>query len=65
MCSCLAFFSRTSVSFACPMVCSSVLQYRKAEAEEAAREKVRSRFDINWGQMLMWVCVLYVWIYYK
>lgn len=46
-------------------ICLLVLQYRKAEAEEAAREKVRSRFDINWGQMLMWVCVLYVWLYYK
>ncbi|CBZ50800.1 putative DNAJ domain-containing protein [Neospora caninum Liverpool] len=40
-------------------------QYRKTEAEEQARESNRRRFDINWGQVLMWVCILYVWIYYK
>lgn len=40
-------------------------QYRKAEAEEKAREATRKRFDINWSQALMWSCVLYVWIYYK
>ncbi|KFH13750.1 DnaJ domain-containing protein [Toxoplasma gondii MAS] len=40
-------------------------QYRKTEAEEQARESSRRRFDINWGQVLMWVCILYVWIYYK
>lgn len=40
-------------------------QYRKTEQEDKALEKQRARFDINWGQVLMWSSLFVAWLYYK
>ena len=40
-------------------------QYRRTEREDRALEKQRARFDINWGQVLMWGSLFVAWLYYK
>lgn len=40
-------------------------QYRKTQQEDKALEKQRARFDINWGQALMWSSLFVAWLYYK
>lgn len=40
-------------------------QYRKTEQEDRALERQRTRFDVNWGQVLMWSSLFVAWMYYR